>query len=144
MIEGIGPWLADDFVVVEGAGGLMSPVGDDRYVADLAHELGFPLLVVAPNRIGVINQVLLTLIAAARFRGGLPVAGVVLNDLFSEYADGDPSRESNVHELTARSPVPVLCRVQFGNPDSQVDKIDWQKAAKNARVPTWQESNLVV
>ena len=36
-----------DFVIVEGAGGLMSPMGDDEYVADLAHDFGYPLIVVA-------------------------------------------------------------------------------------------------
>ena len=37
-------WLErSDVVVVEGAGGLMSPLGDDEYVADLAYDFGFPL-----------------------------------------------------------------------------------------------------
>ena len=69
-----------DFVLVEGAGGLMSPLGDDEYVADLAYDFGFPLVVVARNRLGTINQVLQTLIVAATFRDGLNVAGVVLNE----------------------------------------------------------------
>ena len=60
-----------DFVLVEGAGGLMSPLGDDEYVADLAYDFGFPLVVVARNQLGVINHTLQTLIAAATFRDGL-------------------------------------------------------------------------
>ena len=39
-----------DFVIVEGAGGLMSPMGDDEYVADLAHDFGYPLIVVAKTK----------------------------------------------------------------------------------------------
>jgi dethiobiotin synthetase len=58
-----------DIVLVEGAGGLMSPLGDEDYVADLAFDCGFPLIVVAPNVLGVINQTLQTLITAAVFRG---------------------------------------------------------------------------
>ena len=44
-------------VVVEGVGGLMSPVSDGLYAADLAAHFGYPLIVVAPNRLGVINKV---------------------------------------------------------------------------------------
>ena len=50
-----------EIVIVEGAGGLMSPVSDEDYVADLAQEFGYPLLVVARNALGVINQTLQTL-----------------------------------------------------------------------------------
>ena len=78
-----------DFVVVEGAGGLMSPLGDDEYVADLAHDFGYPLVVVVQNRIGVINQTLQTMIVAMTFRDGLDIAGIVLN--CAPPADDDPS-----------------------------------------------------
>ena len=58
----------------------MSPLGEEEYNADLALDMRFPLLIVAPNQLGVINQTLLTLIAAATFRDGLDIAGIVLND----------------------------------------------------------------
>ena len=62
--------VASEIILVEGAGGLMSPLGEDHYVADLAEEFGFPLVVVSRNVLGTINQTLQTLIAAAAFRGG--------------------------------------------------------------------------
>ena len=68
-----------DIVLVEGAGGLMSPLGDNQYVADLAGDLGFPLIVVSRNILGTINATLQTLIAASVYGHGLEVAGVVLN-----------------------------------------------------------------
>lgn len=101
-----------DIVLVEGAGGLMSPLGDDEYVADLAADLGYPLVVVAANQIGVINQTLQTLIAAAVFRDGLEVAGIVLNRVRPE--DGsDPSIESNRAELERRAEPPILAELDF-------------------------------
>ena len=51
------------------AGGLMSPLGETDYVADLATEFGFPLVVVTRNALGTINQTLQTLIAARTFCG---------------------------------------------------------------------------
>ncbi len=72
--RGIDVWLErSEIVLVEGAGGLMSPMSDDEYVADLAYDFGFPLLVVSANRLGTINQTLQTLITAASFRDGLDV-----------------------------------------------------------------------
>ena len=68
-----------DIVLVEGAGGLMSPMSDDDYNADLADEFGYPLVVVAANVLGTINATLQTLIVADTFREGLAIAGIVLN-----------------------------------------------------------------
>ena len=85
--RGLDVWRErSDVVIVEGAGGLMSPLGDEEFVADLAYDLGWPLIVVANNSLGVINHVLQTLVVAATFREGLPVAGIVLNQARSTLA----------------------------------------------------------
>ena len=56
---GLDYWRAGcEIVLVEGAGGLMSPLGDDEYVADLARDFGFPLIVVSRNVLGTINATL--------------------------------------------------------------------------------------
>lgn len=48
-------------VVVEGAGGLLSPLGEDFDSRDLLEALGATPIVVCPNRLGAVNQVRLTL-----------------------------------------------------------------------------------
>jgi dethiobiotin synthetase len=65
------------FLLVEGAGGILVPLGAGATMADLAAELGFPVLVVARGRLGTINHTLLTLEALERRR--LALAGVVLS-----------------------------------------------------------------
>ncbi|MHB1429588.1 MAG: dethiobiotin synthase [Rhodocyclaceae bacterium] len=69
---------SDDFLLVEGAGGFYSPIARGGLNADLAAELGMPVLLVVRDRLGAINQALLTA-EAVRMRG-LAVAGVVLNE----------------------------------------------------------------
>jgi dethiobiotin synthetase len=101
-----------EVVLVEGAGGLMSPLGDDLYNAELAEEFGYPLVVVTANVLGTINATLQTLITADVFRDGLDVAGVVLN-WPSEPTD-DPSTESNADELRRRCVVPLLAELRHG------------------------------
>ena len=52
-------------LLVEGVGGLLAPLAKGKTVASLGKAIGAKLIVVAPNRVGVINQVLLTVEAAA-------------------------------------------------------------------------------
>lgn len=66
-----------DFVLVEGAGGLLVPLSDSVDMADLARRLELPLLIVARDALGTINHTLLT-VEVARARS-LGVAGVVLS-----------------------------------------------------------------
>jgi dethiobiotin synthetase len=103
-----------DFVIVEGAGGLLSPLGDQEYVADLAIEFGYPLLIVAPNVLGVINQTLQTLLVARTYRGGLNVAGVVLNDVRPLRPDLDPSVVGNRTELERHASAPIVAGLGHG------------------------------
>lgn len=117
-----------DVVVVEGAGGLMSPIGENDYVADLAADFGYPLVVVVPNRIGAINCTLLTLIAAAARSKPLPIAGIVLNDVLPPACD-DPSVRSNRAELELRCVPPVIA--QLGYEAEQFDApVDWLALAR--------------
>ena len=129
--SGLDVWLADsDIVLVEGVGGLMSPVTEEDYVADLACDFGFPLLVVSRDRLGTIHQTLTTLIAAATIDQGLDVAGIVLNELPS--TSGDPSIATNRAELEVRAVPPVLAKI---GPHAQgfADAVDWFQLARPGR-----------
>jgi dethiobiotin synthetase len=128
---GIQVWQREcDIVLVEGAGGLMSPISDEDYVADLAADFGYPLVVVAPNRIGVINQTLQTLIAASTFREGLHVAAIVLNTpAFSGIAADDPSTKSNADELRTHCVPPLVACVNLAQ-TSFVPRVDWSSLAR--------------
>lgn len=70
---------ADQFLLVEGAGGFYSPIASDGLNADLAESLGLPVLLVAANRLGAINHTLLT--AQAIQQRGLNLIAVVLNQM---------------------------------------------------------------
>lgn len=128
MRSGISVWADEcDIVIVEGAGGLMSPISDDEYFADVAYDLGYPTIVVAPNTIGVINQSLSALITAACFRDGIPIAGVILND--ARMFDGDVSMETNREQISSRSVSPVLTRLRY-EADEFDEQVDWMMVAQ--------------
>jgi dethiobiotin synthetase len=68
-----------DFLIVEGAGGLLAPLAGNLLVADLACRLGFPLLIVSRAGLGTLNHTLLTVEAAGHRK--LSVAGLVVNGM---------------------------------------------------------------
>ncbi|NTV10289.1 MAG: dethiobiotin synthase [Zoogloea sp.] len=102
-----------DFVVVEGVGGFRVPLSDDYDAADLAQDLGLPVVLVVGMRLGCINHALLT--AEAVQARGLELAGWIANRV-------DPGMlrfDENLAALQARLPAPLLGVVPHipdGNP----------------------------
>jgi len=91
LVNGIQAWESfADYVVVEGAGGLLSPISDRWLVADLVEQLAAPLLLVAASRLGAIHQTLTT-VEAARARG-LSIVAVVLNHVL-------PDVDAELHDI---------------------------------------------
>jgi dethiobiotin synthetase len=85
-----------EWLVAEGAGGLLVPAARDLSMADLCRELDLPLLIVGRAALGTINHTLLTLEAAEARR--LPVAGVVISHCDGRLSEAD---RSNLEALRA-------------------------------------------
>lgn len=86
-----------DFVVAEGAGGLLVPIADGFDMLDLALRLRLPALLVARAALGTINHTLLSLEIA--HQRGLAVAGVVISHTDGALTDAD---EANLAALRER------------------------------------------
>jgi dethiobiotin synthetase len=106
--------LAERFedVIVEGAGGWEVPIRRDYRIADLAAELALPVVVVALNRLGSLNHVLLTVEAIRR--KGLTCAGVVLNHVVEERDFASITNRVILEEMLE---VPVLGELLQGDDD---------------------------
>lgn len=93
-----------DFMVVEGAGGLLAPMGQDYFSLDIPRDLGLPLIVVARPGLGTINHTLLTVRYA--ISNGLTVAGVIINHVMPP--QGTLAEETNPSALKSLLPVPLI------------------------------------
>ena len=128
LADGAAYWVGRcDLLIVEGAGGLFSPLADRLTNADLATQLGAPIVVVAANRLGVIHHVTATCLAA---RGALaPRSRVVGCVLSHPTAATDPSQTSNAAGLQqVRTPgnqplPPLLAIVPHGGTFDR--PVDW-------------------
>jgi dethiobiotin synthetase len=67
-----------DFMVVEGAGGLMVPITRTFFMKDLIRKLQLPALIVCSPTLGTLNHTLLTVAALKQF--GIPLAGIIMNN----------------------------------------------------------------
>lgn len=74
----------DCFALIEGAGGFFSPLATDGLNKDLAQHLQLPVVIVIANKIGCINQTLLTINAIEHSQ--LPIHSLIVN---SVHADND-------------------------------------------------------
>jgi len=83
-----------DFIVVEGAGGLMVPVRERLMMIDLIQQLGYPVLLVARRRLGTINHTLLSVEALQKRE--IEIRGIVVSQ--SE-ADAGPEEEYTAADL---------------------------------------------
>jgi dethiobiotin synthetase len=98
-----------DPVIVEGAGGWEVPITENYFVSDLAKDLNLPVILVAANRLGALNHILLTL--AAIQAKGLKCAGIILNQLEDEMDTPMITNKGIIESLTQ---VPLLDHIIHG------------------------------
>ncbi|MFC2947984.1 dethiobiotin synthase [Virgibacillus sediminis] len=98
-----------DFFLVEGAGGLAVPLGENYLVGDLAKVIGFPLVIVARPNLGTVNHTLLTISYAKKL--GLEIAGIIINGI--NRTTEDPSVQTNAGTLSEFTDIPVLGEIPW-------------------------------
>ncbi|HET9032296.1 MAG TPA: dethiobiotin synthase [Dokdonella sp.] len=110
-----------DFVVVEGVGGWLAPLGNSLMQADLVHQLRLPVLLVVGLRLGCLNHALLT--ARAIEADGCRLIGWIGNRI-----DAQMLRiEDNVETLKRRIQAPLLGIVEhedLSRAEIGIDRLD--------------------
>ncbi len=117
---GAASWEQDcDVLIIEGAGGLFSPLADGVLNIDLARQLEAVIILVTANRLGMIHQVLATC-GAAQNSGLLP-QGIFLS---SPSERGDGSQSGNPKQVARYCDVPILGVIPYGGGTDCVHGID--------------------
>ncbi|MCF7849963.1 MAG: dethiobiotin synthase [Kiritimatiellales bacterium] len=98
-----------EFVIAEGAGGIMVPLNRRELMLDLMQALKFPIIVAARPGLGTINHTLLSIRALRS--DGLNIAGVVMVD--SEDTGSGFIEEDNVTAIEQFGKVPILGKIPY-------------------------------
>lgn len=122
-------------MIVEGAGGIMVPLVENKresyLFSDLAAELKLKTIIIARSGLGTVNHTLLT-IAHARQKG-LDVAGIIINGYPESPGLSDKNNPKMIEDISG---VPVISIVGFMDPacpdfiKKVSDKIDIEPVLK--------------
>jgi dethiobiotin synthetase len=123
-----------DVMIVEGVGGLLTPMAEGASVADLAVLVDYPLVIVARRSLGTLNHTLMTVDCA--LQRGLRIAGIVLNS--PEPSAATLAEETNAMELARLlDQIPILGELGFQDDPARLsiaeDPADWYDRARTRR-----------
>ena len=96
-----------NMMLVEGVGGLLVPITARYNVADLAREIGLPLIIVSRFKVGTLNHTLLTLNAARQH--GLKIKGIILNKQKNTDLDNIEEQQGKLIEELSDTPILGTC-----------------------------------
>ena len=108
-----------DFMVVEGAGGIVCPFGDDILLPDVIKALGLDIIIVASANLGTINSTVLTVEYAKNH--GINVKGIILNK-YDETNFMEVDNKKMVEKLTG---IKVIATVKKSDKEIFIKEILW-------------------
>lgn len=95
------PDFETDYLIAEGAGGLMVPINDEAMIIDLIAYLKLPVLMVVRSKLGTLNHTFLSL-EALRSRD-IPIIGLIMNG---------PKNESNRKAIEKYGNIEVIGEIE--------------------------------
>lgn len=104
-----------DYVLVEGAGGIVCPFGEDLLLPDVIKELGLDVIIIASAALGTINSTVLTVEYAKNH--GINVRGIILNN----YDENDFMQADNKEMVEKLTGIKVVATVK--NDDKDIEDL---------------------
>ena len=95
-----------DMMLVEGMGGIMTPILKDYYVTNLIKEMKIPAVIVTRSKVGTVNHTIMTCKMCEKYK--IPVKGIIINN----FDDGYPSKELK-RDLQNLTGINVLGSIPF-------------------------------
>ena len=95
-----------DMILVEGMGGIMTPILKDYYVTNLIKAMKIPTVIVTRSKIGTVNHTIMTCKMCEKYK--IPVKGIIINN----FDDGYPVKELK-RDLENLTGIKVLGSIPF-------------------------------
>jgi len=95
-----------EMLLVEGMGGIMTPILKDYYITNLIKEMKIPTVIVTRSKIGTVNHTIMTVKMCEKYR--IPIKGIIINNFDKGYPIKNLT--SDLENLTN---VPVLGSIPF-------------------------------
>ena len=96
-----------EMLLVEGMGGIMTPILNDYYITNLIKEMNIPTIIVTRSKVGTVNHTIMTILMCQKYK--IPIKGIIIND-FDD--DGYPVKNLK-RDLESLTGVKVLGSIPF-------------------------------
>jgi len=98
-----------EMMLVEGMGGILTPILKDYYVTNLIKDMKIPTIIVTRSKVGTVNHTLMTVKMCEKYK--IPIKGIIINNFDG---DGYPINQlqKDLEDLTG---VKVLGSIPFIN-----------------------------
>ncbi|MDF2421970.1 MAG: dethiobiotin synthase [Nitrosopumilus sp.] len=96
-----------EMILVEGMGGVMTPITDDYYITNLIKDMKIPAVIVTRTKVGTVNHTLMTVKMCEKYR--IPIRGIIINDFDS----GGYKTKELARDLKNLSKIPILGSIPF-------------------------------
>lgn len=95
-------------LLVEGIGGIMTPLSRDYFVADLIKDMGLHTIVVTRSTLGTLNHTMMTVKTCHDYK--IPIQGIIVNNYDERGGAAEKNSPSTIYEITN---VPILGVLPF-------------------------------
>ena len=96
-----------DMILVEGMGGIMTPILKEYYVTNLIKEMKIPAVIVTRSKIGTVNHTIMTCKMCEKYK--IPVKGIIINDFDKGYPVKDLKRDlQNLTGIKVLGSIPFI------------------------------------
>ena len=97
-----------EMMLVEGIGGILTPLTRDYFVADLIKDLGLETIIVTRSTLGTLNHTMMTVKTCRDYK--IPVRGILVNNYDEKGGPAEKNSPTTIHEITG---VPILGVLPF-------------------------------
>ena len=95
-------------LLVEGIGGIMTPLSRDYFVADMIKEMKLETIIVTRSTLGTLNHTMMTVNTCNDYK--IPIKGIIINNYDEKGSPAEKNSPLTIHEITK---IPILGTVPF-------------------------------
>jgi len=105
-------------LLVEGIGGIMTPITKNFFVADMIKAMGLETIIVTRATLGTLNHTVMTIKMCQQYK--IPVKGIIINYFDEKGTPAERNAPNTIYELTG---VPIIGIVPFVKDYKRLDTL---------------------
>jgi dethiobiotin synthetase len=105
-------------LLVEGIGGIMTPITKNFFVADMIKAMGLETIIVTRSTLGTLNQTVMTFKMCKEYQ--IPVKGIIVNYFDEKGTPAEKNAPTTIHDLTG---IPILGIIPFVKDYQKLDSM---------------------